>query len=315
LHGTFDPGTVPPSVGLPGQTSFSAGAEVPAPVAVAAVATPQFLAAAGAHVGSTVDVTANDGDLLLLIVGEAPSIPTTTPGENGVLVDQGGLDAYGAAHTLALVGGGELWLSTRPADPSQTTASQVTASSQATVSSQVTASSQATASLLSTGLASSAQDRFGVAADLINDPVRSGPLGALTIAAWAAVLFALLGYGAHVASVLRERVPQLAAVRALGVGAARIGTAFAVEQALVALVGVLAGGAVGLLLSELVVPATVLARDGRAPIPSVLVDLDWTAVGWSAVAVTAVIAAAGAWAAFLAPRLHIATLLRAGDAG
>lgn len=297
LHGTFDPGTVPPSVGLPGLTSFSAGVQVPAPVAVPAVATPQFLAAAGAHVGSTVDVTANDGDLLLLIVGEAPSIPTTTPSENGVLVDQGGLDAYGTAHTLALVGGGELWLSTRPGDTSQATTSQVTAS------------------LLSTGLATSAQDRFGVAADLINDPVRSGPLGALTIAAWAAVLFALLGYGAHVASMLRERVPQLAAVRALGVGAARIGTAFAVEQALVALVGVLAGGAVGLLLSELVVPATVLARDGRAPIPSVLVDLDWTAVGWSAVAVTAVIAAAGAWAAFLTPRLHVATLLRAGDAG
>ena len=292
LHGTFDPGTVPPSVGLPGQSSYSAGTEVPAPVAVPAVATPQFLAAAGAHVGSTVDVTANDGDLLLSIVGETPSIPTTKPGDDAVLLDQGALDAYGAAHTLALVGGGELWLSTRPGD-----------------------ASQVTAKVLSTGLASAAQDRFGVAADLIDDPVRSGPLGSLTIAAWAAVLFALLGYGAHAASLLRERVPQLAAVRALGVGAARIGAAFAVEQALVALVGVLAGAAVGLLLSELVVPATVLARDGQAPVPSVLVDLDWTAVGWSAVAVTAAIAAAGAWAAFLAPRLHIAALLRASDAG
>lgn len=292
LHGTFDPGTVPPSVGLPGESSFSAGTQVPAPMAVPAVVTPQFLAASGAHVGSTVDVTASDGDLLLQVVGEQPTIPTTKPGDNAVLLDQGALDAYSAAHTLALVGGGELWLSTQPGDAPQTAAK-----------------------LLSTGLATAAQDRFSTAADLIDDPVRSGPLGSLTIAAWAAVLFALLGYGAHVASLLRERVPQLAAIRALGVGSGRIGAAFAVEQALVALVGVLAGGAVGLLLSELVVPATVLTRDGRAPIPSVLVDPDWTAVGWSAVAVTAVIAAAGAWAAFLAPRLHIAALLRAGDAG
>jgi hypothetical protein len=292
LHGTFDPGTVPPSVGLPGESSFSAGAQVPAPMAVPAVATSQFLAASGAHVGSTVDVTANDGDLLLKIVGEEPTIPTSKPGDNAVLLDQGALDAYTTAHTLALAGGGEFWLSTQPGHAPQTAAK-----------------------LLSTGLATAAQDRFSTAADLIDDPVRSGPLGSLTIAAWAAVLFALLGYGAHVASLLRERVPQLAAIHALGVGATRIGAAFAVEQALVVLVGVLAGGAVGLLLSELVVPATVLARDGQAPIPFVLVDLDWTAVGWSAVAVTAVIAAAGAWAAFLVPRLHMASLLRAGDAG
>lgn len=292
LHGTFDPGTVPPSVGLPGQSSYSAGVEVPAPAAVPAVATPQFLAAAGAHVGSTVDVTADDGDLLLNIVGEAQAIPTTRPGDDAVLVDQGALDAFGAAHTLALFGDGELWAST-----------------------QQGAASQVTAKLLSTGLASAAQDRFSVAADLVGDPVRGGPLGSLDVAAWAAVLFALFGYGAHIAAVLRERVPQLAAVRAIGVGATRIGAAFAVEQALVAVVGVLAGGAVGLLLSELVVPATVLARDGQAPIPAALVELDWTAVGWSAAAVLAVISAAGAWAALLAPRLHVATLLRASDAG
>ncbi|MGH3417470.1 MAG: FtsX-like permease family protein, partial [Actinocrinis sp.] len=292
LHGTFDPGTVPPSVGLPGHSSYSAGVEVPSPAAVPAVATPQFLAATGAHVGSTVVVTANGGDLLLDVVGEARSIPTTRPGDDAVLIDQGALDAYGAAHAFSLFGGGELWISTQPG-----------------------AASQVAAKLLSTGLSSAAQDRFSVAADLIDDPVRGGPLGALTIAAWAAVLFALFGYGAHVAAVLRERVPQLAAVRALGVGAARIGAAFGVEQALVAVVGVLAGGAVGLLLSELVVPATVLARDGRAPIPPVLVDLDWVAVGWSGAAVIAVVAAAGTWAALLAPRLHIASLLRAGDAG
>jgi hypothetical protein len=292
LHGTFDPGTVPPSVGYPGQSSYSAGVAVPAPAAVPAVATPQFLSDAGAHVGATVDVTAGGGDVLLDIVGEATSLPTTRPDDDAVLVDQGALDAYSAAHSLATFGEGELWLGTRPG-----------------------AAAQVSAKLLSAGLAGTVQDRFSTAAELIDDPVRGGPLGALTIAAWAAVLFALFGYGSHVAALLRERVPQLAAVRALGVGAGRIGVAFGVEQALVAVVGVLAGGAVGLLLSELIIPATVLARDGQTPVPSVLVSLDWTAVGWSAAAVVAVIGGAGVWAGLLAPRLRVASLLRAGDAG
>lgn len=110
-------------------------------------------------------------------------------------------------------------------------------------------------------------------------------------------------------------MPQLAAVRALGVGAGRIGVAFGVEQSLVAAVGVIAGGAVGLLLSQLIVPVTVLTRDGQAPIPSVLSGPDWAAVGWSAAATVAVIAAAGLWAGLLVPRLRVSALLRAGDAG
>jgi hypothetical protein len=292
LHGTFDPGTVPPSVGYPGQSSYSAGLTVPAPAAVPGEATPQFLTASGAHVGSTVDVTMDGGDVLVKVVGEVSALPTTKPADNAMLVDQGALDAYSVAHSLATVGAGELWIAAKPG-----------------------AASQVSARLVSSGLAGAAQDRYSTAAQLVDDPIRSGPLGALTIAAWAAVLFALVGYGSHVAALLRERVPQLAAVRALGVGAGRIGLAFGVEQALVAAVGVLAGGAIGLLLSELILPATVLARDGQRPVPTVLVGLDWTAVGWSAAAAVVVIAGAGAWAALLVPRLRVAALLRAGDAG
>lgn len=292
LHGAFDPGTVPPSVGYPGQSSYSAGVTVPPPAAVPGVATPQFLAATGVHIGSTVDVTMDGGNVLIKVVGEVAVLPTTRPADNAVLVDQGALDAYSVANSLAPVGAGELWIAAEPG-----------------------AAAQVAARLVSGGLAGDAQDRFSTAAQLVDDPVRSGPLGALIIAAWAAVLFALVGYSSHVAALLRERVPQLAAVRALGVGAGRIGLAFAVEQALVAAVGVLAGGAIGLLLSELIIPATVLARDGQTPIPGVLVGLDWTAVGWSAAAALAVIAGAGLWAALLAPRLRMATLLRAGDAG
>lgn len=292
LHGSFDPGTDPPAVGYPGRSSYSAGLAVPAPGAVPGVVTPQFLAAAGAQVGSTVDLTLDGSDLLLKVVGEVAALPATEPGDNAVLVDQSALNAYTAAHALAAVGAGELWVAVKPG-----------------------AATQVSSALISGGLAGQTLDRFSTAAQLTGDPVRSGPIGALIIAAFAAVLFALFGYGAHVAAVLRERVPQLAAVRALGVGAGRIGVAFGVEQALVAAVGVIAGGAVGLLLSELIVPVTVLTRDGQAPIPSVLAGPDWAAVGWSAAATVAVIAAAGTWAGLLVPRLRVAALLRAGDAG
>ncbi|HEU5425885.1 MAG TPA: FtsX-like permease family protein [Actinocrinis sp.] len=292
LHGSFDPGTDPPSVGYPGRSSFSAGLAVPAPAAVPAVVTPQFLAAAGAKVGSTVDLTVDGSDLLLKVVGEIPALPTTQPGDNAVLVDQSALSAYTAAHSLAAAGAGELWVAVQPG-----------------------AAAQVSSALIAGGLAGQTLDRFSMAAQLTGDPVRSGPIGTLIIAAFAAVLFALFGYGAHVAAVLRERVPQLAAMRAMGVGAGRIGVAFGVEQSLVAAVGVVAGGAVGLLLSQLIVPVTVLTRDGQAPIPSVLAGPDWAAVGWSAAATLAAIAAAGLWAGLLVPRLRVAALLRAGDAG
>ncbi|HZU57549.1 MAG TPA: FtsX-like permease family protein [Actinocrinis sp.] len=292
LHGSFDPGTDPPSVGYPGRSSYSAGLAVPAPAAVPGLVTPQFLAAAGAQVGSTVDLSLDGSDLLLKVVGSIPALPSTQPSDNAVLVDQSALAAYAAAHSLAAVGSGELWIAVRPG-----------------------AATQVSTALISGGLSGQTQDRFSTAAQLTGDPVRSGPIGALIIAALAAVLFALFGYGAHVAAVLRERVPQLAAVRALGVGAGRIGVAFGVEQSLVAAVGVIAGGAVGLLLSQLIVPVTVLTRDGQAPIPSVLSGPDWAAVGWSAAATVAVIAAAGLWAGLLVPRLRVAALLRAGDAG
>lgn len=292
LRGSFDPGTDPPAVGYAGQSSYSAGLAVSAPAAVPAIATPQFLAAAGAKVGSTVDLPLDSGDLLLKVVGRIPALPTTKPADNAVLVDQGALEAFTASHSLAAIGESELWVAARPG-----------------------AQAQVAGELVSAGLAGQVQDRAGTAQQLAADPVRSGPIGALIIAAFAAVFFALFGYGAHVAAVLRERVPQLAAVRALGVGAGRIGVAFGIEQSLVAAVGVLAGAAVGLLLSELIVPATVLGRDGRTPVPSVVAAADWTAVGWSAAVAVAVIAAAGAWAGLLVPRLRVAALLRAGDAG
>jgi hypothetical protein len=257
------------------------------------VATAGFLAAAGSPgPGATVEVSIGADVVPLLIVGSTKALPTTQPSDNAVLVDQNTLNAYTAGHDLVLSGDAELWARAQPG-----------------------AAARASAALLSSGEAPEIQDRFSAAAQLMDDPVRDGPLGALTIAAFAAVLFALFGYGAHVAAIVRERIAQLAAVRALGFGAADIGLAFGVEQALVAVVGVVAGAAAGLGLSLLIVPSVVLARDGRAPQPTVLVGLDWTAVGLSGAAVLAVVVAVICWVAFRVPRLRVAALLRAGDAG
>ncbi|HEU5332675.1 MAG TPA: FtsX-like permease family protein [Actinocrinis sp.] len=293
LHGGFDPGAVPPSVGAPGETTYSATLAVPAPAAVPAIATPGFLSAAGSGgVGSTIQFSNGVNSVPLLIVGTVKALPTTQPSDNAVLIDQNALNAYAVAHTFAIAGDSELWASV-----------------------QTGAADKASAALVSSGEAPTVQDRFSAAAELIGDPVRDGPVGALTIAALAAVLFALFGYGAHVAALLRERVAQLAAVRALGFSATDIGLAFGVEQALVAVVGVAAGAAAGLALSQLIVPSVVLSRDGRPPEPSVLVGPDWTAVGLSGIAVVAVVAAVVCWTAFRVPRLRVAALLRAGDSG
>ncbi|HEV3171287.1 MAG TPA: FtsX-like permease family protein [Actinocrinis sp.] len=293
LHGTFDPGSIPAGVATQGQSAYSAVLALPAPAAVPAVVTAGFLAAAGSPgPGATVEVAVGANVVPLLIVSTAKALPTTQPSDNAVLIDQNTLNAYAAGHDFALSGDTELWARAQPG-----------------------AAAKASAALISSGEALEVQDRFSAAAQLMDDPVRDGPVGALTIAAFAAVLFALFGYGAHVAAIVRERIAQLAAVRALGFGAADIGLAFGVEQALVAVVGVVAGAAAGLGLSQLIVPSVVLARDGSAPQPSVLVGPDWTAVGLSGAAVLAVVAAVICWIAFRVPRLRVAALLRTGGAG
>lgn len=283
LHGGFDAGAA----------TYSASLAVPAPAAIPAIVTPGFLAAAGSpSIGSTIQVSDGTNAVPLLIAGTVKALPTTQPSDNAVLIDQNAFNAYAVAHSFAIAGDLELWASAYPG-----------------------AAGKASAALVSSGEAPTAQDRYSTAAQLIGDPVRNGPVGALTIAALAAVLFALFGYGAHVAALLRERVAQMAAVRALGFSAADIGLAFGVEQALVAVVGVAAGAAAGLVGAQLIVPSVVLARDGRPPEPSVLVGPDWTAVGLSGAAVVAVVAAVVCWTAFRVPRLRVAALLRAGDTG
>jgi hypothetical protein len=291
LHGSFDPGAVPADAGAAGQTTYSAVLTATAPAAVPAIATPGFLAAAGAAgPGATVEVTDGAHVVPILVVGAAKALPATQPSDNAVLVDQNTLNAYAAAHGFAVTADAELWVRARSG-----------------------AAASASAALLSSGEASAVQDRFSTAAQLISDPVRDGPVGALAIAAFAAVLFALFGYGAHVAALVRERAAQIAAVRALGFGAANIGLAFGVEQALVALVGVAAGAVGGLGLSQLIVPSMVVSKDGRTPQPPVLVGPDWAVVALSGGAAVAVVAAAVCWIAFRVPRLRIAALLRAGD--
>jgi hypothetical protein len=256
--------------------------------AIGAVATPGFLAAAGKQVGDTAVVLIRGVKVPVHIYGEAGAIPTIAPSENGLLLDQADADAYAQSTGGGLVGTLEWWLAARP-DRIHAVAAEA-----ATVP----------------GLGGGVQDRLAVRADYAEDPVRSGPAGALRIAAVAVALLALIGFATRLAGEVRARAREIAIARALGLDPGRVAFAFGVQQSFEAVVAVLGGCLVGAVLADRVVPVTIVARDGSAAVPTPIAVTPWPeALGSAGLAALCVLAAA-CLIGIVAARLSISALLR-----
>lgn len=257
-------------------------------VAIGAVATPGFLSAAGKHVGDTAVILVGGAKIPVRIYGEAGAVPTIAPSANGLILDRADVDAYAQSTGTGLVGSLEWWLSAR-ADRIDAVAAEV-----AKVP----------------GLGGTVQDRLAVRADYAADPVRSGPAGALRIAAVAVALLALIGFATRLANEVRTRAREIAIARALGLDPGRVALAFGVQQAFEAAVAVIGGCLVGAILADRIVPVTIVARDGSAAVPTPVAVSPWPeALGSAGLAVLCVVAAA-CCVGVAAARLSISALLR-----
>ena len=272
-----------------GTTIVSAIPTVRTPVtAIGAVATPGFLAAAGKHVGDTAVIVVDGVQVPVRIVGAAGAIPTVAPSADGLLLDQADVDAYAQSAGTGLVGTLEWWLTARPG--------------------RIDALAAEVAKL--PGLGGTVTDRLTVRADYAADPVRSGPAGALRIAAVAVALLALIGFATRLANEVRSRAREIAIARALGLDPGRVALAFGVQQAFEAVVAVVAGALIGSLLADRIVPVTIVARDGAAAVPTPVAVSPWPeALGSAAVAALCVLAAA-CCVGIVAARVSISALLR-----
>ncbi|MFF5186328.1 ABC transporter permease [Streptomyces sp. NPDC000345] len=235
----------------------TAGAGVPR--SLSAVATRDFLRAAGAGVGDALDVPLSGERLRVRIVRAVDELPTTATGLDGETVDGGALlldlravDAVLARRASAPLTPTEWWVSAAPGRTAE-----------------VAAALRARPDL--------APDQVLVrdetAAELLRDPLGAGPRAALTAVAVAAAVLAAGGFAVSAAGARRERSAEFAVLRALGTPRRDLARLVATEQVLLVGSGLLAGLALGTVLTRAVVPLVVLTADAARPVPPVLVDL------------------------------------------
>ncbi|GGW84591.1 FtsX-like permease family protein [Streptomyces lomondensis] len=243
------------------------------PPRLSAVATRDFLRAAGARPGDTVDVPLSGEELRVRIVRSVEELPTTAAGPDGetvaggaLLLDLRAVDAVLAQRASAPLAPTEWWVSAAPGKAPE-----------------VAAALRARPDLGPQQVLV----RDETAAELLRDPLGAGPRSALTAVAVAAAALAAGGFAVSAAGARRERAAEFAVLRALGTPRRDLARLVATEQTLLIGAGLLAGLALGTVLTRAVVPLIVLTSDAARPVPPVLVDLPVSRVALLLVGVAA----------------------------
>jgi FtsX-like permease family protein len=117
------------------------------------------------------------------------------------------------------------------------------------------------------------------AAELTQDPVALGVIGALAIGSIGALIVAIIGFVVSAVVSTRERLGEFALLRALGLSPAQLSAWLTIENSFLLAAGVVAGTGLGLVLSWLVLPFVTLTADARVVVPPVLVEIPWPAIG------------------------------------
>lgn len=150
-------------------------------------------------------------------------------------------------------------------------------------------------------------------AELTEDPVALGVIGALAIGSIAALIVAVIGFVVSSVVSTRERLGEFALLRALGLSPAQLSAWLTMENAFLLAAGVVAGTGLGLVLSWLVLPFVTLTADARVVVPPVLVEIPWPAIGFvfllAAVALVATVIVIGG----ILRRVPVSGVLRAGQ--
>ncbi|MEU2542072.1 FtsX-like permease family protein [Streptomyces iakyrus] len=233
------------------------GAEVPR--GLSAVASRDFLRAAGARPGDTIDVPLSGEQLRVRIVRSVQELPTAatdlageTLSGGALLLDLRAVDAVLAQRASTPLTPTEWWVSTAPGKEAE-----------------VAAALRARPDLEPRQVLV----RDEAAAELLRDPLGAGPRSALTAVAVAAAALAAGGFAVSAAGARRERSAEFAVLRALGAPRRDLARLVATEQSLLIGAGLLAGLGLGTVLTRAVVPLIVLTSGAARPVPPVLVEL------------------------------------------
>ncbi|MBA2265547.1 MAG: ABC transporter permease [Chloroflexi bacterium] len=155
--------------------------------------------------------------------------------------------------------------------------------------------------------------RTGRTAELTDDPVALGVIGALAIGSIAALIVAIIGFVVSAVVSTRERLGEFALLRALGLSTAQLSAWLAFENAFLLAAGIVGGAGLGVLLSWLVLPFVTLTREARAVVPPVLVQIPWLAIGVVHLLAVAALAVAVVAIGGILRRVPVSGVLRAGQ--
>ena len=150
-------------------------------------------------------------------------------------------------------------------------------------------------------------------AELTDDPVALGVIGALAIGSIAALVVAIIGFVVSAVVSTRERLNEFALLRALGLSPAQLSAWLTLENAFLLSTGVVAGTGLGLVLSWLVLPFATLTAEARVVVPPILIEIPWLAIGTvhllAAIALVATVFVIGG----ILRRVPVSGVLRAGQ--
>jgi hypothetical protein len=226
----------------------------PATGAVPGIASEQFLVQSGTHVGDSVTVAGPAGERLTIqIVGSTTEFPPLDPATSFLVVDGPSRELARFVDLDQTVPATEWWLtvaSGRDAAVAQTVAAPPFGAGPVVV-------------------------RSALADSYRSEPVALGVLGALLLGSFGALAFAVLGMFSTAMVSVRERLAELALLRAVGLSARQLHLWLSIEQAFLLGVGLIAGVGLGLVLAWLTLPFAVQGPTGAAAVPSPALVAPW----------------------------------------
>jgi predicted lysophospholipase L1 biosynthesis ABC-type transport system permease subunit len=225
------------------------------------------------EVGGIVPLDIAGERLDVRIVGALRDVPTLDGGSPGLVVDLAELAELQYAETGAVLTPKEWWLATDEG-------------------AEAAAAAALTEQLPAPGAA--VLDRVTEGRRLSRNPTAVGVVGGLAMALVAAALFAAVGFAVSVAVALRQRLSELALLRALGVSSRQLAGGLAVEQSLLIGLSLLGGTALGLVL------------------PAVRIDVPWRVVGMLELVIVLAAAAAVLVSGLAMREARVGSLLRTG---
>ncbi|HEU4672941.1 MAG TPA: ABC transporter permease [Candidatus Limnocylindrales bacterium] len=271
-------------------TVFRLSVVEPREDALAAIANPALLAGAGLAIGDGLTLDAGGHPLDVRIVGSATLFAPLDPTAPFLVVDGPtlDLDRFAALGDVPRID--EWWLATT--DDGQAAAGALEAPPFA---------------------AKQVIVRASLERSLLTDPVSLGVIGALALGAVAALVFAAIGFLVNTTVATAERSGELAVLRALGVSRRQLLGWLLAESAVLLVVGLIGGVALGILLAQVVLPATALTASGAPAVPAPIVVIPLEAlVPIEAGAITLLVAAL-VIATRQVPPLHVGGAIRAGE--